>query len=187
MRKQALSIFLMIVLLLPQLVFGQSRQVTGRIVDSKGEPLPLASVVVKGTNNGVTADENGNFTINVTGNNTTLVVSSAGLQPKEIRLGTANTYSITLDETGGLAEVVVTALGVRQEKKALVLRRRVLPHEEARALDVVGESKTNQQAVAVRRGGGHAGIATAPHRLEGHRALARAAAPVEQLHAQGRP
>jgi TonB-linked SusC/RagA family outer membrane protein len=119
MRKQALSVFFLLVMLLPQLVFSQSRQVTGKVVDSKGEPLPLASVVVKGTSNGVTADENGNFSINVSGNNVTLVVSSAGLPPKEIRLGAANTYNIALDETGGLAEVVVTALGVRQEKKAL--------------------------------------------------------------------
>src|SRR5688500_2891478 len=119
MRKHALSVFLLMLMFLPQLVLSQSRQVTGKIVDSKGEPLPLASVVVKGTSNGVTADENGNFSINVTGNNNTLIISSAGLQPKEIRLGTGNTYNISLDETGGLAEVVVTALGVRQEKKAL--------------------------------------------------------------------
>src|SRR5687767_5945711 len=119
MRKPVSFLFYLIFILLPHFVLSQSRQVTGKIVDNKGEPLPLASILVKGTGNGVTADENGNFSINVTGNNTTLVVSSAGLQPKEIRLGTADFYNITLDATEGLAEVVVTALGVRQEKKAL--------------------------------------------------------------------
>src|SRR5687768_13028952 len=103
MRKPVGFLFFLIVILLPHFLFSQSRQITGRILDNKGEPLPLASILVKGTNNGVTADENGNFSINITGNNTTLVVSSAGLQPREIKLGGATSYTITLDNPERLA------------------------------------------------------------------------------------
>ncbi|MCG7859823.1 carboxypeptidase-like regulatory domain-containing protein, partial [Flavihumibacter sediminis] len=47
------------------LAFGQTRPVTGKIVDDKGNPVPYATVKVKGSTTGVSADVNGVFTIRV--------------------------------------------------------------------------------------------------------------------------
>ena len=94
------------------------RTVTGTVADSKGEPMVGASVVVKGTTNGTLSDIDGKFSLNVPANTTTLLVSFAGYASQEVALGTANALSVTLQESV-LAEVVVTALGISKQAKAL--------------------------------------------------------------------
>jgi TonB-linked SusC/RagA family outer membrane protein len=79
----------------------------------------MASVLEKTTSNGVTADENGKFIITVANTGATLVVSAVGYTPREIKVGTSATISITLQEVANLSEVVVTAMGISREKKAL--------------------------------------------------------------------
>ncbi|HEX7905783.1 MAG TPA: SusC/RagA family TonB-linked outer membrane protein [Chitinophagaceae bacterium] len=106
-------------LLLPLCAFTQSRQVSGSIKNTKGEPVPLATIVQKGTAKGVTADDKGQFNITVTGNNVVLVVSSVGFVPSEITIGSATTYTVVLQDVAAMSEVVVTALGISKEKKAL--------------------------------------------------------------------
>ncbi|MBD0353220.1 MAG: carboxypeptidase-like regulatory domain-containing protein, partial [Flavisolibacter sp.] len=108
-----------VIIALPHLAFAQTRQITGMISDDKGTPLSGASVTEKGTNNGAVTDERGNFTLNVSNTNATLVVSYTGMAAQELRLGTSNTYNISLRPTGDLSEVVVTALGIRRDKKVL--------------------------------------------------------------------
>ncbi|HND17151.1 MAG TPA: carboxypeptidase-like regulatory domain-containing protein, partial [Saprospiraceae bacterium] len=54
------------------------RSVVGKVTDSSGDPLPGATVLVKGTSEGTAADDNGNFRINVPANANTLVVSYTG-------------------------------------------------------------------------------------------------------------
>jgi TonB-linked SusC/RagA family outer membrane protein len=119
MRKNFLSMLFLLCFSLPLLVWAQSRQLKGKINNINGEPLPSASIQVKGTNQGVTADANGNFTLSVDGPNAVLVISSAGFGSQEVPVGASDEYNIMLSATDGLSEVVVTALGVRQEKKAL--------------------------------------------------------------------
>jgi hypothetical protein len=105
--------------MLPFSIFGQSRQVSGTVTNSKGEPVPLATVQQKGTSNATTANDNGSFTINVTGNNPVLIISSAGFIAQEVSIGTSATYSIQLQESGTLSEVVVTALGINRQQRSL--------------------------------------------------------------------
>src|SRR3954465_8020380 len=119
MGKKLVYFLVGIFLSFPILTFCQARQITGTVLNEKGEPIPLASVVIKGTASGVTADESGKFSINVSGNKPVLVISSTGLAPREISIGSSNNYNVTLTVGNNLSEVVVTALGVRQEKKAL--------------------------------------------------------------------
>ena len=63
MRKHAL--LLAVLMLIAALVYAQTRTITGTVRDSKGDPVPFANVTVKGTNTGVAADVNGNFTIQI--------------------------------------------------------------------------------------------------------------------------
>ncbi|AXP81468.1 Ferrienterobactin receptor precursor [Mariniflexile rhizosphaerae] len=115
--------------------------VTGTITDaSSGIPLPGASIVVKGTTNGVSSDFDGNYSIEVSANASTLVVSYVGYSTKEVELTGATTINITLSEdTETLGEVVVTALGIKREKKSLTYSAQTVSTEsltEARSLNI---------------------------------------------------
>jgi TonB-linked SusC/RagA family outer membrane protein len=98
--------------------FSQTRDISGSVKNSTGEPIPLATVLEKGTSNGVTTNEAGIFNIKVNPT-ATLVVSYTGYKSKEVKVGTSNQVNIVLDETEDLEEVVVTAMGITREKKAL--------------------------------------------------------------------
>ncbi|MBU2905788.1 TonB-dependent receptor [Arenibacter algicola] len=86
--------------------------VTGTVMDEQNVPLPGANVVVKGTNNGVVTDFDGNFSINVKDAKARLVVSYIGYVAKEFTLDGSSNYTITLAEDAtGLEEVVVIGYG----------------------------------------------------------------------------
>src|SRR5690606_8098160 len=108
-----------LLLIVPLCVFGQTRQISGTVKDSRQNSIPFATVAQKGTSNSIAADDQGNFTISVTGNNVVLVISSSGYSEKEIAVGSSSRYDVTLEEAGNLGEVVVTALGIKKERKAL--------------------------------------------------------------------
>ena len=98
----------------------QQREVTGVVLDSNGQPLPGANVLEKGTSNGTQTDFDGAFSINVAGQNSTLVISYIGFSSQEIAVGSQSNISISLSEDAAqLGEVVVTALGISRDKKAL--------------------------------------------------------------------
>src|ERR1044072_1578978 len=118
MRRHALLIA--ILLAVTSLVCAQERQITGKVTGGDDRPVPFATIQVKGTSTGTAADENGNFKLNIPGNDAVLVIRSVGYVSKEIPAGT-NSYvmiSLTSDETS-LQEVVVTGLGIQRSKKAL--------------------------------------------------------------------
>ena len=86
---------------------------TGRITNEKGEPVPFASVRVKGANTGVSADANGFFTIKMPAGSSTLTVSSVGMETSEL-VASANYANITMRENSqALSEVVVTGYGLQ--------------------------------------------------------------------------
>ena len=119
-NKKIIGLIMMGVLfMLPLPVFSQSRLLTGTVSDSKGEPVPLASIRIKGSSIGTTASETGQFSISVSGDNPVLIISATGFATQEISIGSSNSYNVRLTETGTLSEVVVTALGISKEKKAL--------------------------------------------------------------------
>ncbi|NNG10847.1 MAG: TonB-dependent receptor plug domain-containing protein, partial [Arenibacter sp.] len=101
-------------------VMGHSQGIfSGTVLDENKVPLPGASVVVKGSANGVATDFDGNFQINLTTGNEILVVSYIGYIPTEISTANKTSAEITLlPDNQKLDEVVVTALGItRAEKK----------------------------------------------------------------------
>ena len=96
---------------------AQTGKASGVVKDTNGEPLIGATVMVKGTNNGVSTDANGAFSIKANPGQT-LVVSYVGHKSKEVKAG--NGLNVTLESSStSLDEVVVTALGIKKDKKSL--------------------------------------------------------------------
>ena len=92
----------------------QTKKITGTISDSQG-PVIGASVVVKGTSNGVATDFDGNFTLNVN-QGQTLVISYIGYLTKEVKIDGRSHYDITLQEDNALLdEVVVVGYGTMKK------------------------------------------------------------------------
>jgi len=92
--------------------------VSGVINDDAGSPIPSASVVEKGTKNGVTTDEKGKFKIIVTSSKATLVITSVGFDTKEIKLKGQETLSVSLSPASqNLTEVVVTGYGIKKSQR----------------------------------------------------------------------
>lgn len=93
-------------------------QVSGTITDKDGTPLPGANIIEKGTTNGVTADFDGNFSLDIADENATLVISYIGFGTKEVAVKGQSAINIVLEEsTSGLEEVVIVGYGrsVRKE------------------------------------------------------------------------
>ena len=86
--------------------------VSGKITDSDGQALPGASIVEKGTTNGVTSDFDGNFSIVASNDSPILVVSFIGFASKEIKVNGETKIKVQLQEsTAGLDEVIVVGYG----------------------------------------------------------------------------
>ncbi|MFC2673492.1 MAG: SusC/RagA family TonB-linked outer membrane protein [Prevotella melaninogenica] len=96
-----------------------NHKVTGRIVDSAGEPLIGATIMVEGTKEGAVTDIDGNFIINTT-SKAKLVISYVGYTTQTILVGDKTTIDVILKEVANtMNEVVVTALGIKRAEKAL--------------------------------------------------------------------
>ncbi|WP_171037924.1 SusC/RagA family TonB-linked outer membrane protein [Dyadobacter luticola] len=94
--------------------------VKGKVTDEKGEALPGVNVLVKGSQQGTSSDASGNFTIEAPGPNAVLVFSFVGYQPQEVTVGSNSMLEVKLlTDTKSLDEVVVTALGIKKEVKAV--------------------------------------------------------------------
>jgi TonB-linked SusC/RagA family outer membrane protein len=94
--------------------------ISGKISNTYGWPLPGVTVAVNNTNKGTLTDANGRYTISVSPSDSTLIFSFVGMISQEIKIGKRNVIDLTLSEsTIRIAEVVVTALGIKREKKAL--------------------------------------------------------------------
>ncbi|MDX2301326.1 MAG: SusC/RagA family TonB-linked outer membrane protein [Microscillaceae bacterium] len=99
---------------------AQDRSITGTVTDGdSGEPIPGVSIVIKGTSTGTVTDVNGKYTI-VSSQGATLVFSAVGFGEREIIVGTESSLDVKLlTSTKELGEVVVTAVGIERDKKAL--------------------------------------------------------------------
>lgn len=94
----------------------QTKQVSGKVTDSKGEGINGASVVVKGTKNGTTTDGEGNFSFTIPQSATTLIISAVGFTEQEVTI-TAGAINVTLIESSSsLNEVVVVGYGTARKR-----------------------------------------------------------------------
>lgn len=101
----------------PSLLDLAPKPIKGVITDSKGQPLPSANVVEKGTKNGVTTDFDGKFALTVSDENAILVISFIGFDSKEVALKGQSLINVSLTESAaGLNEVVVVGYGTQKKR-----------------------------------------------------------------------
>jgi TonB-linked SusC/RagA family outer membrane protein len=120
--RQSLRLFHCLLLLIGVLFAGNSyaqTKISGKVTDPAGKPVPGASIMVKGTTTGTAADDNGGFSLSVKPGNV-LVVSAVNYAAQEVKVDARTNYNIRLTASdASLNEIVVTALGIKREKRAL--------------------------------------------------------------------
>lgn len=104
--RRFLTLFTML-MFCGMLASAQNRVVSGRVADENGNPVPFASVKVKGSKSGVSADANGQYTIRVKDGDI-LEISSSGFKTKDVPVGTQTVINTAMEKSGALTEVVVT-------------------------------------------------------------------------------
>ena len=97
---------------------AQEITISGQVTDNNNEPLIGASVVEVGTNNGVTTDFDGNFSISVGGEDSKLSITYLGFLGRTVTVGTQRNFSVSLSEdAASLEEVIVIGYGTQRKKE----------------------------------------------------------------------
>ena len=118
MKKSLLFLFGVLLCLQSQFVFAQTRAITGKVTDAGGNGLPGVSVTVKSSTNGAITDGNGAYSVNVSGDKTTLVFSYIGFVSQEITIGSKSQIDVSLAEDAtALSEVVVVGYGTQKKSQ----------------------------------------------------------------------
>ena len=110
----------------------QGLRISGIVTDANtGEPLPGVNIVVEGTSKGCISDENGKFSIEVPDQNSILIFSSIGYMVERVQVTNQASISVSLiPDIKQLQEVVVTAMGIKRDKKALSYSSQQISQEE---------------------------------------------------------
>jgi TonB-linked SusC/RagA family outer membrane protein len=154
MRK----IYLIYLLLMSGLTFGQSKIIKGIIGSDAEGVLPGTSIAIKGTNIGTVTNADGKFTINVPSGYNVLTVSSIGYVTTDVNIDNKTDLVMNLmPDTKVLSEVVVTALGITREKKSLGYSQQEIKGEsltESRATNVANSLSGKVAGVRISANGG---------------------------------
>src|SRR5690606_6975476 len=119
--KKVLATLSLLMVIGVSAVFAQTRTITGKVTGSEdGEPIPGATVFVMGTTVGTVTQFDGTYSLNVPTEAETLVFSFIGMKAREESISGRTTINAVLElDAIQVEEVVVTALGIRRERKAL--------------------------------------------------------------------
>ena len=117
MRNTRKLLALFLLGLLSMAATAQKNTISGKVTDDKGEPVPFATITIKGTHHSVAADQNGNFTLQADKNGI-LVISATGFGSDETTI-LENGHVYTLRNRNNMQEVVVTALGLKRTRNSL--------------------------------------------------------------------
>ncbi|MFD2036190.1 SusC/RagA family TonB-linked outer membrane protein [Belliella marina] len=110
-------VFLLFLILSGTTLLAQQREIKGIVTDDFGDPLPGATVMVKGTSIGTITNIDGEYEINAVDGNSILVFSFIGFSNQEIPVGNKTTIDVKLEQSiSGLEEVVVTGYGSQSRK-----------------------------------------------------------------------
>ena len=119
MKKLLLSLTILFIFV--SIVTAQERTVSGRVTSTDDElGLPGVTVIIKSTTKGTTTDIDGNFTLSGVTDNDILLFSYIGFEPQELLIGKQTIINIVMHSAAKeLDEVVVTALGVKRQKREI--------------------------------------------------------------------
>lgn len=138
----------------------QNKKITGKVVDSAGIPIIGASVLVKEVGTGSVSDLDGNFSVEASQGNT-LMISYVGYRTIEMKVTTDSYYVITLnDDLQTLNEVVVTAMGIKKDRKSLGYAVDDIDSEELmrnKSVNPINSLAGKIAGVNITQGGGAAG------------------------------
>jgi len=114
--------------------YAQSQTIRGTVTGGKdNSPVPGVNVLIKGSQTGTTTDESGNFSLQTTDLQRVIVFSFIGYKTIEVPLEGRTILTVNLDEdVSALDEVVVTALGIKRDKKALTYAAQQIGGDELR-------------------------------------------------------
>src|SRR6186713_1441700 len=121
MRRKITSLFFLIplVMLLPIIGMAQQRNISGTVKGENQSPLQGATITVKNSNRVTQTDVNGRFSIQAT-TGEILLITYVGYEVKELKVDNSSVFAVTMNVSGSnMNEVVVTALGIKKERKAL--------------------------------------------------------------------
>lgn len=139
---------------------GYEKRITGQVVDQSGEPIIGASIRVENTRLGVVTNVDGQFTLNVP-IGSKLSISYMGYVEKKIQTTDALSYKIVLKESSrSLNEVVVTAMGIKKDRKALGYSVSDLNSKELlknKSTDVINSLDGKIPGLNITQSGGSAG------------------------------
>ncbi|CAM1364606.1 SusC/RagA family TonB-linked outer membrane protein [Tenacibaculum xiamenense] len=121
MIQKILKLLLIVLAFTAQSLYAQKVVVKGTVTDQNdGSPLPGVNVLERGTSNGALTDIDGKYSISVSSKNAVLQFSFLGYETKEVSIQGKSTLNVSIAESSEtLNEVVVTALGIKRERKAL--------------------------------------------------------------------
>jgi len=127
--KKLLLLFAMQMSLL--MSFAQTKMVTGRVTEENGNGIPFATITIKGSKEGASADQDGKFSIRLKGTEI-LVISAVGFSDKEVDISGNTNLSVSLVKSSSdLKEVVVTTgLGIKKSTRVTPYSAQVIKSED---------------------------------------------------------
>lgn len=135
----------------------QKKTISGNVSDEKGLPLPGVSIIVKGTTVGTVTDLNGDYQLKVPEEATVLLFSFIGMQTQETDITNQTSINVVLALSDvGLEDVVVTALGISRETKALGYSVGMVDDKDLNAVpqeNVLGSLSSKVSGLDIRRSG----------------------------------
>jgi TonB-linked SusC/RagA family outer membrane protein len=159
MKKNFLLLF--ILCLVVHTAMAQKRTISGVVREkTNNEPLPGVTVLEKGTGNGTVTSINGEYQLSVN-NGAVISFSFIGMKPVELKIGESSTLDVFMESsTEQVDEVVVTAMGIKKEKKALGYAVQDIKSEEIlknKSSNVINSLSGKIAGVSVTQSGGSAG------------------------------
>ena len=152
------------------------QSISGKVTAETGEPLIGATVRAKTTNEGTLTNENGDFSLQVSDEVTHLVISYLGYETREVEIAGQKVINISLsEEVKSLDDVVITALGMKREKKSLGYAVQDIDGgqiQKTKELDVVNSLSGKIAGVNITQGGGGLGGGGARIVIRGETSLA---------------
>ncbi|UAB75285.1 VWA domain-containing protein [Mesoflavibacter sp. SCSIO 43206] len=169
-----MKLFLKSILVLFTIVQIQAQEkiISGVVSDENGLPLPSATVLVKGTSNGIQTDFDGNYSITAQVGDI-LVFSYVGYNTKEVTVGSSNTINVSMVPDNNLDEVIVVGYGTtrhRVKKERIKNASQLVSNKQQESSNVVQALSGQVAGVAVINSSGQPGN-TANIRIRGYNSL----------------